>query len=399
MILTADRVVTGDGKTVLENGAIFVENGKIGDVGPVAALRGKYAGAEVREYQGASILPGLIDMHVHNGYYQSRHDAAEYNDFKIAFLAQDYCKRAFAKGVTTMRDVSSHKNLCASINYAVKQGFIEAPRLISTDSAISMTGGHGSGASGSNVEVDGPWAIRAAIRDNIKRGAQWIKIMASHRTNTPEFTQEELDAAVHEAHRVGKKLAVHAGTQPSIQMCIDAGFDTIEHGTHMTLAQARQMKENGQVWCPTIAAYTRTYEYILESLNKTDIDAVGADFVEHHDYFRDAAMAYRDNFYTLYKTGIKIVCGTDVIFQDAPATPMDWEMRYMADYGMPVLEIIQAATKNGAETLDIGHLTGDISAGKAADILVVQGDVVADIGCVANVAEVFFGGKSVYRAS
>jgi len=397
MILVADRIITGDGKTILENGAVCVLDGKIAAVGDAAGLRDKHPRMSVREYPGATIMPGLIDMHVHIGFWRSQSDARSFNDFKIAYLAADYVKKAFAKGVTTIRDVSSPKNLCASINYAAGKGYIEAPRIISTDAAICFTGGHA--WAGGSIEADGPWAVRAAIRDNIKRGAQWVKIMASHRTDTPEFTREELEAAVDEAHRVGKKVAVHAGTQPSIQMCIDAGFDTIEHGTHMTIEQARQMAEKGLVWCPTIAAYTRTYEFILENMNKQDIDSTGSSFVADHDYFRDAATAYKDNFKKLYETGVKIVAGTDIIYNNSPATPIAWEMKYMAEYGMPPLEVIMAATKSGAETLSIGDITGEIAVGKQADIVVVAGNPLVDIGVMEHVTETYLAGKPVYQNS
>ena len=121
-----------------------------------------------------------------------------------------------------------------------------------------MTGGHGH--QDGVEEADSPWGVRAAIRRQLRAGADWVKILTSNRGDIPEFTQEELDAAVDEAHRQGVKIAVHSGTQPSIQMCIDAGFDTIEHGTFLTEAQARQMAEKGIAWTPTITAYTYLYE-------------------------------------------------------------------------------------------------------------------------------------------
>jgi imidazolonepropionase-like amidohydrolase len=220
--------------------------------------------------------------------------------------------------------------------------------------------------------------------------------MASHRTNTPEYTQEELNAAVDEAHRVGKKIAVHAGTPPSIQMAIDAGFDTIEHGTYLTVEQAKQMKDKNIVWCPTIAAYTRTHERIVATADSPDLDTAGRSFKEDQNYFRDAAMAYVDNFKKLYETGVKIVAGTDVVFNNAPATPMSWEMEYMVKYGMPNLEVIRASTLSGAETLDIDHMTGEIAVGKQADILVVKGNPAENISDIENVKEVFLGGEVVY---
>ena len=393
MILAADRIITGDGKTVLEGMAIFLEGNKIAAIGSLASLRAAHPEAEVREYPNATIVPGFIDMHVHIGYVHNSAENMSYNDYMAAYLAADYAAAAFSQGVTTMRDVSSPKNLCASLVAADKKGFIRVPRIIHTDAALCFTGGHGWESS---VEVDGPWQVRSAIRDALKRGADWIKIMASHRSDTPEYTQEELDAAADEAHRVGRKLAIHAGTQPSIQMAIDAGYDTIEHGTFLTVEQALQMKAKGLVWCPTIVAYTWTNNRIERSLAENNGGLVQAAFTEHHAYFQKAAYTYRDHFEELYKTGVKIVVGTDVVYTDREVTPVAAEMQFMVQYGMPVLEAIQAATKTAAETLGLAERIGEIAVGKEADIAILAGDPVQDAKALEAVQAVFYGGQPVY---
>ena len=116
MILKADRIITGDGSSVMEEKALYIRDGKINEIGEFHALRKKYPQSRVEEYVGATILPGLIDMHAHVGEYSDRRDAASYNDFMIAYFAEDYARKAFAKGVTTIRDVASPKNLCVSMN-------------------------------------------------------------------------------------------------------------------------------------------------------------------------------------------------------------------------------------------------------------------------------------------
>ena len=139
-----------------------------------------------------------------------------------------------------MRDMSSAHGVCKNLKLAEKKGFIVIPRIVHTDTGICMTGGH---AWDEVEEADGPWAIRKEIRKQVRDGAEWVKILTTNREPYPELTQEELDAAVDECHRRGIKCGVHAGTNPGIQMCIDAGFDTIEHGTFMTLDHAKQMAE------------------------------------------------------------------------------------------------------------------------------------------------------------
>jgi len=392
MILKADRVITGDGSTILENQAVYVADGKISEIGELGALKAKYPGSVVHEYVGASLLPGLIDMHLHVGFWWSRLDANTYNDFKVAFYTANFLKRALAKGVTTVRDVGSPKNLSVSVNYAVASGFTTAPRIIPSDAPLCFTGGHGH--QGSGWEVNGPWNLRAAIRDMIKRGAQWIKVMESHRSDTPEYTMEELEAIVDECHRVGKKTMVHAGTQPAIQMSIDAGFDTIEHGTDLTVEQAKQMANKGIVWVPTIVAYTQSFKHAMANLNNPGADSSTRGFVQQRAYFENAANTYKANLRKLYETGVKIVTGTDLIYCDAPVTPVADEMKYMVEYGMPAIEVIRAATKSGAETLGLDNI-GEIAVGKEADILIVEGNPVADMSAIENVKAVYQGGKAV----
>jgi len=395
MIITADRIITGDGRTVIDKGAIYLVEGKIQEIADLDVLKAKYPLAVVREYQGATLMPGFIDMHVHIGYIWNDAEMSAYNDFMLAYYSADYAKSAFTQGVTTMRDVSSSKDLCASMVRAATKGYLDIPRIIHTDTALNFTGGH---AWEHGLEVDGPWAVRGAIRDAIKRGADWIKVMSSHRSDTPEYTQEELEAAVDETHRVGRKAAVHAGTQPSIQMCIDAGFDTIEHGTWLTVEQAMQMKEKDLVWCPTIVAYTWTHQRIARALEDAGT-TVQASFTQHHKYFKDAADTYRENFKALCETGVKIIAGTDVVYTNRPVTPIAAEINYFIEYGMPVLQAINSATKLCAEVLGMDDQIGEIAPGKIADLVIVSGNPLEDCSAFAKVREVFFAGKSVFCCS
>jgi len=390
MLLKVARIITGDGKTVIENGAVLLEGEIIAAVGTYNELHAAHPDVEVRDYADATLMPGFIDMHVHIG---SAANVTDLNDFTRAYLAADYAKKAFSKGVTTIRDVGSAKNLCASMIRASQSGILKLPRIIHTDAAICFTGGHGWQG---GVEADGPWAVRAAIRDAIKRGAHWIKIMSSHRSDTPEYTQEELDAAVHECHRVGKKVAVHAGTQPSIQMAIDAGFDTIEHGTWLTPEQALQMKDKGMVWVPTIVAYTFTHQRIVKAMNTSGV-SIQDSFIQHHAYFRDAAECYRDNFGKVCETGVDIVTGTDVVYPGREVTPVQAEIKFFVEYGMPVMNAIHSATQLGAKSLDMTDQLGEVAVGKKADLQIVAGNPLTDINALDDICEVFFAGKSVFR--
>lgn len=400
MIVTAKYLITGDGKTLLESHAVRLDAyGKIEHIAPVKEMKERYPSEEIRDYKEATLMPGLFDMHVHLGYYFSQPDSRIYDEQLITLFALQYAQSAFEKGITTVRDLSSPPGICKTLKTAQTKGYVTIPNIIHADNGICMTGGHGH--DDGIEQQDGPWNIRAAIRRQVRDGAEWVKLLTSHRSHIPEFTQEELDAAVDECHRRGIKCAVHAGTHPSIQMCIDAGFDTIEHGTFMTVEQAAQMAEHGQAWTPTIMAYTYLYEVCKKNIENqtTDVfsDPVAAKEQRDYAYFEPAYKAYRDNFKALYDTGVTVCAGTDMVLYQAPVLPLARELQYMVEYGITPLEAIQTATANPAKVLGIAKETGSIQAGLTGDLLVVDGNAASDITRLTSVRSVYLAGKRVYE--
>lgn len=400
MLLTANHLIIGDGGTALEKGAVRIdENGRISAVGACSDLVKQYTGEQVHDYGDATILPGLIDMHVHTGYWWSEPDADSYRSdpFRIAYFALDVLKRALRTGVTTVRDVASPSGCLQGLRWAAEErGFFTLPRIIHCGRGICFTGGHSWELVGGMVEADGADNVRAAIRREIRGGADWIKLMTSHRTDTPEFTQEELNAAVDECHRRGIKICVHAGTQPSIQMCIDAGFDTIEHGTFLTRAQAETMREKGIAWVPTIIAYTYIYEQLCDSAKRAGIaGGIDGKALSDFGYFERAATAYRDNLKELADTGVTMLAGTDMVLHGAPVMPVGRELAYMVQYGLDPLTAIATATGNAAAVLGLEKETGTLRPGLSADILVTAGDVVQDITALQKPVQVYRAGKAI----
>lgn len=394
MLLFADRIIIGDGETVLEQGGVQIdERGRLGAVGPAEELRRQFSGEELQDLGDAAILPGLFDMHAHLGYYYSQPDREFYNDFMLAYYAEEQAHLALELGITTVRDVSSPHGLCRTLREAGEKGFVQVPRIVHTDAGICMSGGHG--WQDGIEEADGPWAVRAAVRRQIRDGADWVKLLTSNREDIPEFTQEELDAAVDECHRRRVKTAVHAGLQPAIQMCIDAGFDTIEHGTFMTVDQARQMAQNGQAWTPTITAYQYLWEQCRAMEEPDPADPIGARAFRERDFFRRAAAAYRDNFKALYDTGVTVLAGSDMVLYGAPPLPIHRELALMVEYGIAPLQAIQTATQNPARVLGLEEETGTLRPGLAADLLVVNGDPARDITALDRVRRVYLGGRPV----
>lgn len=397
MILKANYLITGDGKTCLKDQALFLDkNGKIGWIGDAKEVDKLYPDEQIKDYGEATILPGLFDMHVHFGYYYSQPDLDNYDDYMVAYYALEQAKQSLRLGITTVRDLSCPPNLMKQLRLAGEKGYVTVPRIIHADAGICMTGGHGH--QDGVEEADGPWGVRAAIRRQRRAGADWIKILTSNRGDIPEFTQEELDAAVDEAHRQGIKIAVHSGTQPSIQMCIDAGFDTIEHGTFLTETQAKQMAEKGIAWTPTITAYTYLYEQTKKMIEEgVDMDnPIAARAVHDQAFFKPAFEAYRDNFKKLYDTGVTVLAGSDMVLYKAPPLPIHQELGYMVDYGITPVQAVRTATYNPAKVLGIEKETGSIKEGLTGDLLVVKGNVSENIHALDDVLEVYMSGKSCY---
>lgn len=395
ILLKAKNVITGDGKTVIENGGVVYAEDTILAVGKAAELEEEFPQAQIRDYGEASILPGLMDAHIHLGYYWTQPDLHHYNDFMIAYYAQKQAETCLAKGVTTIRDCCGPQFLLETLRLAAEKGFVKAPRILHTDRGICITGGHGH--EDGIEEVDGVENIRHTIRRQKKDGADWIKMLTTNRDDICEFTQEELNAGVAEAHRLGMKCVVHSGTQPGIQMCIEAGFDTIEHGNFLTVEQAKQMVKNQQSWTPTMFAYHFLAEY-NQKVQEVGIDHSNQStetYSHHLDFFESSVQAYGENFKAIYDEGVTILAGTDMVMLEAPSVPIVEELELMVNYGLTPVEAIQTATQNPAKVFELAEVTGELKRGLQADIVVVDGDVAKNIQDLRNVRQVFLAGIEV----
>ena len=310
------------------------------------------------------------------------------SDFVHAYITLRNARKAFESGVTTLRSVADKNKLVASLVWAADHQVLDEPipRIIPCGNGICMTGGHGSEFPGGGDIVDGPWEMRKRIRRTIQEGAQWIKLLTSRRAWTPEFTQEELDAAVDEAHRLGHKIAVHSGVPVTIQMCIDAGVDTIEHGTFMSEEQAKQMVEKGIAWVPTVMVYS---EAAKDKAKKDPASAA---------YYEGARTAYFENLKRYYDMGVLIGAGTDVPV-DMHGVNTYFELEYLVRCGLTPLQAIEVGTGNGARILGMEDRIGQIQPGLEADLLVVRGDASRDITALRQVEAVYQRGRLVYGAS
>lgn len=399
MIICANHLITGDGKTKLDNKAVLTgTDGKIQRIGTKEELISEYPKEEVKDYGEATILPGLCDMHAHLGYWYSQPDSFNYGPQLIMLYALQHAQAAFERGITSVRDMCSAHGVCKNLKLAAEKGFVVIPKITHTDAGICMTGGH---AWEEAEQVDGPWEVRKEVRRQVRDGAEWVKVLTTHRSHIPEFTQEELNAAVDECHRRGIKCGVHAGTNPGIQMCIDAGFDTIEHATFMTVDHAKQMAKKGIAWTPTIMAYTLLYDICRDNMEKHAHapvnDPVMQKEIKDYQYFEPAYKAYRDNFKAFYDTGVTVIAGTDMVMYKSPLLPLPRELEYMVEYGITPVQAVQTATSNPAKVLGVDGERGLMKEGLDADILVVGGDLSKDIKCLNDVRLVTMDGKRVFE--
>ncbi len=397
-ILKAKTVIVGDGDTVIKDGAVVIEKGLITRVGQQQEIETDSCD-NIVDYGDSTILPGLIDMHVHIAYWQTKSDKDLYLNQPglVSLLAANELQQALALGVTTIRNVGEPQGQAYALKMGYKKGFITGPRYITSASGISCTGGHGTQIPDMIMEVNGPYQFRAAVREQIKKGADWIKVLASHRTHMCEITQQELNAAADEAHRWLRKCCIHAGTTTAIDAAIEAGFDTIEHGTFMTVEQAQRAKEKGIAWIPTIIPYWNGYQMMKKMIDSGEIPVAHQAIIdENYAYFAECAARYQQYFKEIASTGIKIAVGTDIVWETLPITPVADEMKLMVDFGMGILQTIKCGTSAAAEVLGLGDTVGLLREGYLADILVVDNDAATNITALKNVREVYRDGEVVY---
>ena len=392
-MLVADRVIVGDGKRVIEQGAVVLDGKRIRAVGTADELRRRFPEKEIR-LEGCTLMPGMIDMHTHIGYYYGEKNADRLAEDRMlrAYFIGKRMEDTLKAGVTTIRDMSSADGVGRALKEAAEAGYIMAPRIFTSLKGLCMTGGHGDGMTGAVEEVDGVEEIRKAVRRNIRDGADCIKLLDSEAYRGEEFNQEELDAAVEEAHRFGCRVAAHAGYGPSMDMCIQAGCDSIEHGTHLSVEQAERMRDNGQTWVPTIYVFHYAYELVQKAMTDESLSS-------NRDYLKDTVETYRNQFKKLYDTGILVATGTDTDACSHPkASPVARECAYMVQYGISPVEAIACATGNGAEALGLSDSLGLLREGLLADIIAVKGNPGEDIRALEDVQAVWQEGTCVYES-
>ncbi|MGH7450536.1 MAG: amidohydrolase family protein [bacterium] len=392
------KLFDGKNDKLLDNQTIIVQGNRITAVGTNVPIP---ANARVIDLSKATVLPGLIDTHTH----MLLHDG-DYNDQLLkeqiayrAIYASVNARQTLEGGVTTIRDLETEGAMYADVALrdAINNGIVPGPRMQASTRSLGITGGYSPYGISPEVPMvygaqiaDGVEGVRLATREQIKYGADVIKIYIDHRrgrsmvgdslTGFPTFTLEETKAIVEEAAKVGIKVAAHVYTSVAAQTAINAGCISLEHGLYLDEATFRLMAQKGCYWVPTMIAYLRG----LENPNASP----AARKMSEGTTLRHKATFQR----ALKIPGLKIAFGSDLT--GAHGTNAR-ELEVMVRYGMAPLVALKSATTVAAELLGWQNQIGSIESGKLADIIAVSGNPLADIAELQRVKFVMKDGKVV----
>ncbi len=379
------RLIDGISNAAQTEMTVIVEGTRITDI--KKGYQSPAAGIAVIDLKKHTVMPGLIDAHVHISSETSRNRYSEgftLNPEDFAFRAVGYAERTLMAGFTTVRDLGGTTTL--SLRNAINGGFIRGPRIIAAGKSIATTGGHADPTNGVNRElmgdpeakegvINGPDEARKAVRQRYKEGSDVIKITATGGvlSNAKDgagahFTEDEIVAVVKTAKDYGFKVAAHAHGAEGMKRAIRAGVTSIEHGTFMDDEVIQLMKQHGTWYVPTITAGKSV-----------------ADSAKIPGYYPplvvpkalETGPKIQATFAKAYKAGVKIAFGTDAgVFAHGKNYK---EFEYMVEAGMPAMTAIKTATANGAELLGMSDKIGSIEKGKLADIIAVEGDPLSDM--------------------
>ena len=400
LVIRAGMLIDGQGGPPVSQGLVAIAGTRIAFAGP-AHDAPPYFSAHTIDLPEACLLPGLIDIHVHPTYYWEELDNASYtyepesslvySEVSIALLAAANLRQALLAGVTTARDTGSVNQVIFDVKRAVDKGLIPGPKLYTAGRLIVPTGGHVTYLPGLTNQADGPDGFRRAVREELRAGADFIKLA----NNSADLTQEELNAAVDEAHRRGKKVACHTSRPPSQRMAIEAGVDTFEHGTPSP-EEIDLAVEKGIAWTPTInitLAYLNLYERRLAEAG-TRPSATRDRWKKEYDETVRYLERKRTSIAYALKAGMKLAAGTDSWMRGIRFGAIADEIRCLVDYGCTPLQALQAATLWPAQAMGWEEI-GVLAPGKLADVVAVTGDPLSDIGAADRVVLVVHEGQVV----
>jgi imidazolonepropionase-like amidohydrolase len=385
--------------TYLTNQIIWIEGGKIKSIGSAAEISAQLpAGIRTIDLSNATILPGLIDCHVHLTMtpYSSGPAGLHASYPRQALIGARNARVTLEAGFTTVRNVGAGGYSDIALRDAINAGDVPGPRMLASGPPLSITGGHGDQnflapqfAFSDDGVADGADVVHK-VRENIKYGADVIKFMATggvlSEGDNPaleQYSPEEMKAIVETAHGLGRKVAAHAHGEIGIRNAVLAGVDSIEHGSYINDEDIQLMKQRGTYLVPTV--YLQ--DWLMENMMTLGLtpSMIGK--------ARIVLPIARQNLSHAFKSGVKIAFGTDAAVY--PHGLNAHEFAKMVDMGMTPLAAIQAATVNAADLLGWSDRVGTLEAGKFGDLIAVDGDPLADVHVLQNVRFVMKGGEVI----
>ncbi|QKJ31832.1 amidohydrolase family protein [Mucilaginibacter mali] len=395
------KLIDGIGNTAQTQMTIVVEGKLITDIQKGYTTGG--SADKVVDLHNKTVMPGLIDCHVHLESQFNKNSTTEgftLTDADIAYNAAIFAKKTLMAGFTTVRDLGG-SGVNISLRKAVQKGLVDGPRIITAGRAISASGGHMDGSVGFRDDVfshrpgpddgvaDGKDELIKAVRLQFKRGSDVIKIAStggvldlSEDGSGAQFSIEEIKAVVETAKDYGLKVACHAHGAEGIRRAILGGVTSIEHGTFMDDEDIKLAKQYGTYYVPTIIAGKSVADSSKIAGFFPPVIARKA---------QEVGPQIQATFARAYKAGVKIAFGTDAGVYAHGKNAI--EFQYMVEAGMPPIEAIKAATTSAADLLGISAKTGSISKGKIADVVAVSGDPLQDIKAMRDIAFIMKEGK------
>ena len=402
-IIHAGGFIDGESKKVFKERSIIIEGKKIVDI------RSGYVDGssedKVIDLKSHTVMPGLIDMHVH---MESESNPNRYlerftnNPADAAFFSTDVATRTLMAGFTTVRDVGG-SGVNVALRNAINKGIVDGPRIFTAEKSLAVTGGHADPTNGFRRDlagdpgpkegvVNGIADARKAVRQRYKNGADLIKITATGGVlsvakdgSGPHFKEDEIEAIVSTAKDFGFHVAAHAHGDAGMQRAVRAGVKTIEHGTYMSEETMELMIERNAYYVPTITAGMEVAENAKKPGYYPAVVAEKAQVI---------GPQISATFAKAYEKGVPIAFGTDAaVFKHGENAR---EFGYMVDAGMPAMETIICATSTNAKVLGQQERFGSLKKGLLADIVAVPGDPIEDISIMRNVSFVMKEGE-IYK--
>jgi len=412
LALKAARMFDGKSNALVQNAVVIVQKDKIIDAGNNLPIP---SGARIIDLGDATLCPGFMDAHTHltddfsGNYNERRLREIDLNVSEQAIRATLFARATVEAGFTTVRDlgsrfVASHEFVDVALRNSINKGLIVGPRMLVATKGIGATGGHFDPTNGfrdflfgrepdyTDGIANGPDEIRKAVRFEVKNGADVIKAAVSggvlsltDEVDTPQLTPAEMAALVDESHRLRKKVAVHCHGDQAAREAIEAGVDSIEHGSFMKPETLNLMKRKGTFLTPTLMAT----EWIMGKIDNYP-PALQAKA-------KAAAAARSDMFRNAVKVGVRVSFGTDAAVY--PHGQNAKEFKLMVDLGMSPIDALRSATANDAELLGIAQKVGTLEKGKLADVIAMAGDPIADITATERVSFVMKEGKIIRQGA